>query len=274
MIKLIVSDLDGTLLDHHKKVTQREIDTLQQVKESGITLCLASGRMNLEMQRVLQEIDHQAHSVSQNGAFIHLVDGTLLQSKLFEPSLATRVYQLFKDADVVQFICSGDANYIERLSPAADAIQVRMFEPFIVQNDMEQALQEAFPVCKFSLFGSLDILLGLKALLEKELGDQLDIYLSDKDCLDIMPHQVSKGSSLLTLLTHLGLKPEEIACVGDSFNDVSMFRITPHSFAMNSAHPDVKKHASFQVNSVSEVIAHVLAHNEKWTNELKGTTSL
>ena len=118
MIKLIVSDLDGTLLDHHKKVTQRELDALRQVKEAGITLCLASGRMNMEMQQVLQDMDHLAHSVFQNGAFIHMMDGTLLQAKLLEPSIAYQVYQLIKAYDVVKLICSGNANYIESLSPS------------------------------------------------------------------------------------------------------------------------------------------------------------
>ncbi|NOU65709.1 Cof-type HAD-IIB family hydrolase [Paenibacillus sp. LMG 31461] len=274
MIKLIVSDLDGTLLDHHKKVTERELKALQQVRDAGITLCLASGRMNSEMQRVLQDINHQAHSVSQNGAFIHLMDGALLQAKLFEPSIAHRVYQLIESFDVVKFICSGSANYIEHLSPASDEIQKRMFELFIVQNEMKQSLKDAFPICKFSLFGHVDILLEIKTMLEKEHCDQLDIYISDKDCLDIMPHQVSKGSSLLTLVSHLGLKPEEIACIGDSFNDVSMFGITPHSFAMHTAHSDVKKVATNTVNSVSEAIAQVLAYNEKFTTERKGSTAL
>ena len=274
MIKLIVSDLDGTLLDHHKKVTERELDALRQVKEAGITLCLASGRMNLEMQQVLQDMDHQAHSVSQNGAFIHMMDGTLLQAKLFEPSIAYQVYQLIKAYDVVKLICSGNANYIESLSPASDAIQARMFEPFIVNGEIKQSMKDAFPTCKFSLFGHVDNLLEIKTLLEKELQDQLDIYISDKDCLDIMPHQVSKGSSLLTLIAHLGLKPEEIACFGDSFNDVSMFGITPHSFAMHTAHSDVKKHAAYTVNSVSDAIAHVFAYNEKFISEHKGSAAL
>lgn len=274
MIKLIVSDLDGTLLDHHKKVTERELKALQQVKDKGITLCLASGRMNLEMQRVLQDIQHQAYSVSQNGAFIHLMDGTLLQAKLFEASIADQVFQLIKAYDVVTLICSGSVNYIESLSPASDAIQARMFEPFLVKSEIEQSLKDAFPICKYSLFGRVDQLLEIKTLLEKELPNQLDIYLADTDCLDIMPHQVSKGSSLLILADHLGLKPEEIACFGDSFNDVSMFGITPHSFAMHTAHSDVKKHAANTVNSVSEAIAHVLTYNEKFTSELKGSTTL
>ncbi|MDR6554882.1 HAD family hydrolase [Paenibacillus qinlingensis] len=272
MIKLIVSDLDGTLLDHHKKVTERELNALRQAKEAGITLCLASGRMNMEMQKVLQDIQHQGHSVSQNGAFIHLVDGTLLQAKLFEPSIAHQVFQKLKAYDVVKLICTGDANIIESISPASDEIQARMFEPFLLKSEIEQSLKDAFPICKFSLFGRVDVLLEIKKVLENELPDQLDIYLADKDCLDIMPHQVSKGTSILTLIAHLGFKPEEVACFGDSFNDVSMFGITPHSFAMHTAHADVKKQAAYTVNSVSEAIAHVFAFNEKKTTEHKGST--
>ncbi len=120
MIKLIVSDLDGTLLDHNKKVSSREIAALMKVKEAGIGLCLASGRMNIEMQQVLEEIGHRAYSVSQNGAFIHLEDGTFLKSQLFQPDLAYQVYQLLKDFDLVKLVCSGEANYITHLTPASD----------------------------------------------------------------------------------------------------------------------------------------------------------
>lgn len=264
MIKLIVSDLDGTLLDHSKKVNSREIAALMRAKEAGIRLCLASGRMNIEMQQVLQEMGHKAYSVSQNGAFIHLEDGTFLQSKLFHPVLADQVYQFLKDFDLVKLVCSGEANYITHLSPASDDIQSRTFQPFIVKEDVEQSLKGALPVCKFSMFGNIEILLELKALMEEKLGDQLELFISDKDCLDIMPLDVSKGSSLLILIEKLGLQPEEIACFGDSFNDVSMFKITPHSFAMKGAHPEVKQNAVYQVDSVAEAIGHVFAYNEKY----------
>lgn len=274
MIKLIVSDLDGTLLDHSKKVSSREQAALKKVKEAGMTLCLASGRMNVEMQQVLEEIGHRAFSVSQNGAFIHLEDGTFLKSQLFQPELAHDVYQLLKDFDLVKLVCSGEANYITHLTPASDDVQSRTFRPFIIKEDVEHVLKDAFPVCKFSLFGEIDILLQLKALMEEKLGDHVELFISDKDCLDIMPLQVSKGSSLLVLMEQLGLQPAEIACIGDSFNDVSMFGITPHSFAMRGAHTDVKGKANYQVESVSEAIDHIFAYNEKFTAEQKGTSRI
>lgn len=272
MIKLIVSDLDGTLLDHSKKVSPREQAALKKVKEADILLCLASGRMNVEMQQVLEEIGHRAYSVSQNGAFIHLEDGSFLKSQLFEPELAYLTYQLLKDFDLVKIVCSGEANYITHLTPASDEVQSRTFRPFIIKEDIEHSLKSELPICKISTFGDIQILLTLKALLEEKLGDQVELFISDKDCLDIMPRQVSKGNSLLVLIEQLGLKQEEIACIGDSFNDVSMFGITPHSFAMKGAHLEVKQKANYHVESVAEAITHVFAYNDKYMQEQKGST--
>jgi HAD superfamily hydrolase (TIGR01484 family) len=159
MIKLIVSDLDGTLLDHSKKVAARDREALQQATDQGIGLCLASGRMHVEMKQVMEEIGIEAHSVSQNGAFVHLRDGRLLHSKLFAPALAAELFDIAGPYDLVKLICSGEANYITHLSEASDSIQARMFQPFIVHPHPEEAFTRDLPVCKFSFFGDLETLL-------------------------------------------------------------------------------------------------------------------
>jgi hydroxymethylpyrimidine pyrophosphatase-like HAD family hydrolase len=91
--------------------------------------------------------------------------------------------------------------------------------------------------------------------------------LADHDCLDIMPLHVSKGNSLPLLLDSIGLQAHEIACIGDSFNDISMFGITPHSFVMEGAHPEVRKAAAHQVSSVAEALAYVRAYNNSQSYE-------
>ncbi|UJF32141.1 HAD family hydrolase [Paenibacillus hexagrammi] len=269
MIKMIVSDLDGTLLDHSKKVSRREIDALKRIQAAGIELCLASGRMHVEMQQVMQEIDFEAHSVSQNGAFVHVKDGTRLFTHFFSPELAYEVYQVVKEFDMVKLICTGDANYTVTMDSATAEIQARMFQPFIVKEDVGAALQSDMRSCKFSFFGKVEVLMQVKEALQQKFGEQLDIYMADHDCLDVMPQNVSKGSSLLVLLEHLGLRPEEVACVGDSFNDVSMFGITPNSYAMKTAHRDVQLASAYQVHSVAEAIEHAFAASKFF--ESRGT---
>ena len=78
--------------------------------------------------------------------------------------------------------------------------------------------------------------------------------MSGKRYVDIMPRGVSKGSALRRLMEHLQIEANEVACIGDSFNDISMFEVTPHSFTLHHAHPYVKEKANHIVRSVEEAI--------------------
>jgi Cof subfamily protein (haloacid dehalogenase superfamily) len=267
MIKLLVSDLDGTLLDHSKKVASRDREALTEAAGQGLELCLASGRMHSEITRVMDEIGFAAHSVSQNGAFIHLKDGSLLQSKSFVPELAAEIFGISKPYDLVKLICNAEGNHITHPTEASNRIQARMFEPFIVYPQAEEALMRQLRAAKFSFFGEMELLQQVRQELNNRIGDQLTMYVSDHDCLDIMPLHVSKGDSLPLLLEAINLQADEIACIGDSFNDISMFGITPHSFAMAGAHADVKKAANYQVRSVAEALNWIKAYNNGQSSE-------
>ena len=65
------------------------------------------------------------------------------------------------------------------------------------------------------------------------------------------------------LMDHLGLRPEEVACVGDSYNDLSLFQITKHSFAMKHGEKQVRDSANHTVESVSEVVDYILQYNRQ-----------
>jgi len=257
MIRLFVTDLDGTLLDHGKKVSPREREALQRMKDAGLELCIASGRMHSEMVQVMDEIGFAAYSVSQNGAFMHDKNGELLHMQRFPAELAYELYQIARGYELVKLICSGDMNCLTERSAASDAIQARMFKPFVVRPDAAEALRHDLPACKFSFFGPMELLGHLRQAYEAHFGDRITMYYADHDCLDVMPLGVSKGDALRQLIDRLGLTPHEIACIGDSFNDVSMLELTPHSFAMTWAHMDVKKAAAREEESVAAALAHV-----------------
>jgi Cof subfamily protein (haloacid dehalogenase superfamily) len=258
LIKLIVSDLDGTLLDANKEVSTREFEALHLSRTQGIAFALASGRMRSEMNKIITQIDQNCICISQNGAFIHSSDGQLLQSTYFEPSLARQAYTMTSSPTIVRLICSGEANYISQLTNASDAIQARMFETFRILHHTEEAIEHELPVCKLSYFGDIQELLTIKRSLELHYGDQLTQFISDIDCLDIMPKGISKGSALLYMLDILNITVDEVACIGDSFNDISMFEVTPHSYAMRHSHPDVKEFARHIVANVAEAIEHII----------------
>jgi hydroxymethylpyrimidine pyrophosphatase-like HAD family hydrolase len=92
---------------------------------------------------------------------------------------------------------------------------------------------------------------------------QLDSFLSSPYCLDIMPKGVNKGSGIQRLADNLGISLSEVACIGDSENDLSMFGDTPHSFAMDVARQSVKQSATRVVSSVTEAVDWVLSYNQQ-----------
>ena len=73
-----------------------------------------------------------------------------------------------------------------------------------------------------------------------------------------MPPNISKGSAISILLQEFQIQPEEVACIGDSYNDIPMFSLTPHSFAMSQADDAVKEHAHYVVDTVKDAVNQVL----------------
>ncbi len=83
-----------------------------------------------------------------------------------------------------------------------------------------------------------------KNIYEKFHGN-VSTFISAEQCLDVMPPNISKCSAISVLLKEFQLQSEEVACIGDSYNDIPMFFLTPHSFAMSQADDAVKEHANY-----------------------------
>ncbi|KOO50529.1 HAD family hydrolase [Priestia koreensis] len=263
MIKLFVSDLDGTLLNHDKKVEQKEIDALQQLKESGVEICLASGRMDNEIVKVSESLEGDVHRVSQNGAFVLTHDDQSLHEKTFDHELASKLYSLTKMPDKITLVCSDNTNFVEEMSDVVKEIEKVMFFPIQENPTMREDFSTSLNPSKITVLGDHEQVLELQKKLNDMFGDDIDTYISAKSCLDIMPKHISKGNAIAVLLDHLDLQPDEIACVGDNFNDIPMFRLTPNSFAMSEAYDEVKQEANYVVDSVSEAVEIVLRQNRE-----------
>ncbi|TBL75067.1 Cof-type HAD-IIB family hydrolase [Paenibacillus thalictri] len=262
MIKLIISDLDGTLLSEHKSVEAAEIEAIHKAKREQVHFSLASGRMHSEIAAVFQEIGMTGHIVSQNGAFIQTASGQALRSAYFEPAYVHGLMEAGSGFDVLSVICAFDRYMTPSWSPVAEKISRRMFSPLNLQPDALERLGLDLHCSKISYFGPMQELLRLQALIKSTYGSKVDTFISDSDCLDAMPSGISKGSGLAILLDALGLQREETACIGDSFNDVSMFAEVGHSFAMAGSHPDVMRQAKYSVSRVAEAVEWVRQYNK------------
>lgn len=264
MIKLIVSDLDGTLLNHSLRITESDWEAVKLAFQEGYEFCIASGRMHSEIKLLMQEFHGRYFTVSQNGATIYKKDKELVSDYFFEPEVSSELHQFSsRNPHFVSFIhCTDDSFYTENRSEETLPYESRILTACSDRRDLADALKNgAIKSCKYSFFGEIDKLILLKDELQDQFEGRIESFISASDCLDVMPLNVSKGAGLSFIMQELGLSRNEVACIGDSFNDLSMFALTDHSFAMKGGHPDVKKKAAHVTNSVAEAIEQIINYN-------------
>lgn len=258
MIKLIVSDLDGTLLQKGHHIHERDKEALHQALEKGIQICFASGRMYPEIQHVMKDLQLIAHSVSQNGAYVHTSDGKLICRDTFETSLIKELATAAANTPLVTVMCAPEHYVLTELNESNAHIQANLLAPLHIMPHAIEALGSELMCGKITYLGDIEKLRVLQKQLLSAYGGRIDAYISDVDCLDVMPKHISKGTGLRQLRQHLGILPEETVCIGDSFNDVPMFSVTPHSFAMANSHHELKAHAARETQSVADAVAWAL----------------
>lgn len=259
-IKLIVMDMDGTLLDDdHATVPVRNVTALQAAREKGIKLALASGRTWSILQDAVEQLGGLDYAILSNGAAIREVSsGEHIYENGFPNAQAQALIRVLEEADLpFEVYCHGQ-NYLRPadvdrlgegiLSPQFAEVYLKRGVKLV--PDLVQVLAGR-PMEKINLFyappewqerlraaalstGPMEISKALERNMEFNFGG------------------ASKGSALAALAAHLDLGPEEVMAFGDANNDLTMLRWAHWSFAMANAMPEAKAAARYQTASNHE----------------------
>jgi Cof subfamily protein (haloacid dehalogenase superfamily) len=206
-------------------------------------------------------IGQSFHRISQNGAFIVMNDENDLHSTFFEPEIAKKLYHFVKDKDVSTLVSTRHEEMVQRKTDFIKRIEGLLYTPILEKPNLHDEIGvDIFP-SKIVINGPDELIEQIQKELHEQFPKELDAYISAPRTLDLMPKNISKGNAVKKLAEEIGINPNEIACVGDSFNDVPMFQIAEYSFAMSNARQEVKAHAKFEVESVGEAIKMVLEMN-------------
>jgi Cof subfamily protein (haloacid dehalogenase superfamily) len=261
MIRLLVSDLDGTLLTDEKKVSKADQIALKKLRDAGINICLATGRNNREVEQVMQGIGLSYHQVNQNGAQVYTEKGHMLHSSQFSSQNATNLYHLIESFDlsvhvIIDAFLESSKSELKRVIPMEQKSYFQHEDDTLFKHiaHLDKKIGEEVLPIKFSYFGEVSMLRFLEEEVHKRFPNQFTSFLVDKNCLDFMPLHVNKGTGLQFLFDHLNISPNEVVCIGDSENDISMFDLIPHSFAMETASSHVQSKASRTAISVAEAV--------------------
>lgn len=264
MIRLFVTDLDDTLFDAEKKVSEENQNALHRLVDAGIEVCIATGRMDKEILKVMDDVKGSFHRISQNGAFLFTRQGERLHSITFPGDLARKIYEAAKPLGLIGLISSENQVFVPEKTKEILEIESRGILTIQEVPDLLEQIGKTYFPSKVSFIGSRDQLDHLALIIHKQFPDQTESYISAKNCIDFMPKGVSKGNALRILIEKLKIHPNEVVVIGDSYNDISMFQVTPHSFAMEQAEANVRQKAAYTSSSVAKAAEWTLSYNQRF----------
>ena len=260
--KIIVLDLDGTLTNSKKEISTPTLEALLDIQQKGYKVILASGRPTpgiVKLGNELQLNKFGGYILSYNGAKIIncQTNETIFQKTLpidvipylYETAVSFNVGIISYDEGKV-IVGREIDKYIE-LEGKINNIKLQKVNDFVGYLN--------YPVNKCLMTGEHEVLLEVQKKLKKKYNSLLSIYFSEPFFLEIMPQNVDKAQSLLTLLNTIGVSSEEMICCGDGFNDISMIEIAGLGVAMENAQDVVKEAADFiTLSNDDDGILHVI----------------
>lgn len=244
--KMIVLDLDDTLLRDDHTISPRTKKALMDAQEAGVKVVLASGRPTFAMTHIAKELELEKFGsfiLSFNGAQIrNCKTNDLLFSSTLTPGTVHELYKISIEEEVGIHTYIGDDIVTPANNEYTDIEGQITGMPIIEAKDFVDAIQE--PVVKVLMVGSPDRLVHLEKKMQLQLEGKLNVVRSKPYFLEFTEAGVDKGTSLHHLIKQLNILQEEVIAMGDSYNDLAMIKFAGLGVAMGNAPDDIKEIAN------------------------------
>lgn len=242
VIKLIISDIDGTILDQKHQLDSHLLELMPLLKQSEIPFVLASARSPLGIAPISKELGITDFPIaSYNGALISTDDKILSQHTINKKELLLLHDFLTKEFPTVSInIYSGKDWYVNSLDKWVEIEAQITGESPKVTSLADFLQEEKNLIHKLLLIDNAATIQKLKETLATIDFPQTDFYLSKDNYLEVTHNQVSKKQALLELANYYQLSLTEIMSIGDNYNDIPMIETAGLGVAMGNAPTDVK----------------------------------
>lgn len=252
--KLLVCDLDGTLLDETGAIDEESLAKIKKFCEDGGHFVICTGRMDTDIKYIEEKLGFKSEfRISQNGAVIYDYHGHLTYETIPKKYIST-LNQIIFGMELRTEV----SNVTNRLfpSPRNPEDVAEFVDSSIIIEDLENFIlnQEKNPTI-YLTFGKKNQFQEIREKIEDVLGkDAVNIVMTSASSLEVFSKKVSKGLAVEKVMQQLQIKNENTYIAGDAQSDISMFLVTPHSYAVQKAEPNVRSKAAFYVENVAKVI--------------------
>lgn len=247
MIKLIASDIDGTLVRDGENALNPELyDEILRLRAKGVQFVAASGRQWHSIERIFDPIKEKIFYVSDNGAYVGCHGRNLFLTTIDRQLVMDLVRDIRACAELDVMVSGPDVVYLDTDNQEFISWLEDSYRFEVKQVDDITKVEDQF--IKVSAYRKHNVEEGTRAIREK-YQDRLKLTISGDMWMDCMAKGVNKGAAIRQIQESLGILPEETMAFGDQLNDMEMLGQAYYSYAIGNARPEVKAAARFQADT-------------------------
>ncbi|WP_411678922.1 HAD family hydrolase [Clostridium thailandense] len=247
MIKLIATDLDGTLINDYGKINEKIFSLIELLNKKNIIFAAASGRFYSQLSKNFQKANSNMLFIAHNGALIkYNKSDKVLYSNCIRQEDIKKIASLKRDLGEELFLAGDDTAYI--VNPSQ--IILDEFKNCEVIAEKVKSFDELkSPIYKMTYYVKDGVKPEMIEYLKSNINDNLEFVLSGDKWIDIANKGVSKGNAIRILQEKFNIDEKDTMVFGDYYNDLTMFKRAYYSYAMKNAPEDVKEYANFIAES-------------------------
>lgn len=261
MYKLIAVDMDGTLLNEKKEISNRCQEAIDKLREKGKKIVLATGRPLKGVQRYLEKLnlfDENDYVVAYNGA---LVQSTRNEQIIFDKPLSLdsykELYEVSRQLDV-HIHALTDISVLTPKNNPFTGIESSINQIPIIEGPIDD-IDSSTMIVKVMFIDEPEKLDAILPSIPQWVKDKYTIVRSAPIFLEFLDKSVNKGAGVSAIAKQLGIKQDEVICVGDAGNDLAMIQYAGLGVAMGNATEELKSEADYiTLTNEEDGVAHVI----------------
>jgi len=255
-IKLIVTDLDGTLLNSSNEIGFKSQKLIKSLLATGMRFSFATGRLHSAALQYAIQLGLKTPLITLDGSIIKTISGEIifesyLSRKYVKKSISLADYNLVNIA-----LCHADAIYYTEHSPLVPQLIDKFGANYVQVDSLDDYLDETLEVVFAGDYKDSLKFIEKKMTFPYAFGLNTSFYKSQRKgkyyFFEIRKHGSSKGIALKRLLKHLKIKITDVAVIGDWHNDRSLFETNALKIAVNNAVSEIKLKADYITNNDNE----------------------
>lgn len=270
MIKLVASDLDGTLLDEPNRISKINLDAIEYAYQKGAKFCFSTGRDLQSVKDITCLLKHKPVLLLGNGSEVYDEDENLVFQNFFNNKYLEEVCEIMNEHDVPHMVFTTDGFYtttnpvevrrrfIERIGKIRNQEMAHIFA-----TNMDKPCNNLVQIEDIQEFAKTKKVLKVEGFhynskpvedVKKELEKftELSHLSTGKNNVEVTNLTATKGLALKRYCEHANIKKDEVMVMGDSHNDLSMFELFKYSFAPENSIQEIKDYAYKVVKSCDE----------------------